>query len=155
MKRFFKINRKKTPKPPQQPIPPERPADIATVPPSLREELDVIPSDGGQNVSDEGLEADHTGLAVPPNEGGTIGPWVMFQDGLDEDQELPASVTSTSVMAIGGTGCGNLLASKGSCSLRWNIHPHLCFSPQQPRVLATLEERPPGQPRHPQVCEHP
>ena len=116
MKRFFKTNRKKTPKPPQQPIPPEKPADIAAGPPNLREELDVrvIPSDGGQSVSDEGLEADRTDLSVPPNEGGRIGPRAPFQEGVDGDRELPASGTSTSVVAIGGTGHGNLPASKCS-----------------------------------------
>ena len=114
MKRFFKINRKKTPKPPQQPIPPERPADIAAVSPSLLAELDIIPSDGGRSVSDEGLESDRTDLTVPPNEGGPIGLRAPGQDGMDGDQELPASGASTSVVAIGGTGYGNLLASKGS-----------------------------------------
>ena len=113
MKRFFKINRKKTPKPPQQPIPPEKPADVAAGPPNLREELD-IPSDGGWNVSDEGLEADHTDLAVPPNEAGTIGPRAPFQDGMDGGQELLVSGASTSVVAIGGTSYGNLPESKCS-----------------------------------------
>ena len=152
MKRFFKTNRKKTPKPPQQPIPPEKPADIAAGPLNLREELDVIPSDGGRNDSDEGLEAERSDLSVPPNEGGRIGPRAPFQDGMDGDH--PPSGASTSVIAIGGTGHGDLLASRCSRSLRWNIHPHLYLSPHQPRVLVTLEERPLGERRHPQVCEH-
>ena len=114
MKRFFKTIRKKTPKHPQQPIPPEKPADIAAGPPNLREELDVIPSNGGRNVSDEGLEAVRTDLSVPPNEEGRIRPRAPFQDGMGEGQELPASGASTSVAAIGGTGYGNLPASKYS-----------------------------------------
>ena len=61
MKRLFKINRKKSPKPPNQPIPPEKPADIAPGPRDLRAEPDVTsPGDGGQNVSDDDLEVDHT-----------------------------------------------------------------------------------------------
>ena len=114
MKPFFERIRRKTPKPPRQPTPQGKPADVATGPPSLREELDVIPSDRGRDVSDEGPEADRTDLTVPPNEGGTIGLRAPFQDGVDGDQELPASGASTSVVAIGGTGYGNLLASKGS-----------------------------------------
>ena len=108
MKRFFKTNRKKTPKPPQQP------ADIAAGPSNIREKLDVVPSGGGRNVSDEGLEAYHTDLTLPPNEGGRIGPRAPFQDDTDGDQELPASGASTSVVVIGDTGCGNQLASKYS-----------------------------------------
>ena len=114
MKRFFKIIRKKTPKPPQQPIPPEEPAGIAAGPPNLREELDVIPSNGGRSVSDEGLEADRIDLSVPPNEEGRIRPRAPFQEGVDGGRELPASGASTSVVAIGGTGHGNLPASKYS-----------------------------------------
>ena len=107
MKRFFKTNRKKTPKPPQQPIPPEKPAYIAAGPPNLREELDVrvIPSDGG---------ADHTVLTVPSNEGGRVGPQGLFQDGMDGDQELPAPGAATSVIAIGGADHGDQLPSKCS-----------------------------------------
>ena len=114
MKRILKTIRKKTPKPPQQPIPPEEPAGIAAGPPNLSEELDVIPSDGGQRVSDEGLEANGTDLSVPPNEEGRIRPRAPFQEGVDGGRELPASEASTSVVAIGGTGHGNLPASKCS-----------------------------------------
>ena len=114
MKRFFKINRKKSPKPPPQPIPPERPADIAASgPPDLRAELDVtIPGDGGQNVSDKDLEADHTDLTVPPNEGERVGSRVLFRDRVDGGQELPALGASISVAEIGGADHGDQLASK-------------------------------------------
>ena len=117
IKRFVKkINRTISPKPPRQPIPQERPADIAAGPPDLRAELDsvTILNDGGQNVSDNDLEADHTDLAVPPNEGGTIDPRGPFQDGMDGNQELPASGASTSAVAIGGADHGGQLASKCS-----------------------------------------
>ena len=155
MKRLFKINRKKSPKPPHQPIPPETPADTAPGPPDLGAELDFTsPGDGGQNVSDNDLEADHTDLPVPRNERRKIGPRVVFQDGMDGDQELPASGASTSVVAIGGAGYGNQLgSSKCFRFLRWNIRTHLYLSIYQPRVLATLEERS-GQRTHPRVCEH-
>ena len=116
MKRFFKIKRKKSPKPSRQPIPPEKPADIAAGPPDLRTELDsvTILGDGGQNVSDNYLEADHTDLTVPPNEGGTIGTRVLFQDGMDGNQELPASGALTSAVAIGGADHGDQLPSRCS-----------------------------------------
>ena len=115
MKGFFKnFKPKKSPKPPRQPIPPEKPADTAAGLPDLRAELDVTsPGDGGQNVSSDDLEADQTDLPVPRNEGGRVGPRVLFQDGMDGDQELPASEgASKSVVAIGGAGYGNQLGSK-------------------------------------------
>ena len=66
MKCLFKINRKKSPKPPHQPISPEKTADIAAGPRDLRAELDVTsPGDGGQNVSDDDLEVDHTDQSCP------------------------------------------------------------------------------------------
>ena len=139
MKHFFKINRKKSPKPPRQPLPPEKPADIAAGPPDLRAELGVaIPDDGGRNVSDNDLKADHTDLTVPPNEGGRSGPRVLSQDWMDIGQELPASGASTSMVAICGAGYGNQLGSKCSRFLRWNIHAHLRLSPCWPMVHATL-----------------
>ena len=115
MKRFFKdLKPGKSPKPPRQPIPPEKPADIAAGPLDLRAELDVTsPGDGGQNVSDSDLEANQTDLPAPRNEGGRIGPQVLFQDRLDGEQDLPASEgASTSVVAIGGDGYGNQLGSE-------------------------------------------
>ena len=115
IKRFLKsLKPKKSPKPPRQPIPPERPADIAPGPPELRVEPDATsPDDGGQNISDKDLEADQTDLPAPQNEGGRISPRVLFQDGMDGDQELPTSEgASTSVVAIGGAGGGNQLGSK-------------------------------------------
>ena len=85
-------------------------ADIAAGPPDLRTELDVtIPGDGGRDVSDDDLEADHTDLTVPPNEGGREGPQVLFQDGMDVGQELPASG-----IVIGGVDHRDQLASKCS-----------------------------------------
>ena len=115
MKRFFKIKRKKSPKPFRQPFLPEKPADIAAGPPNLRAEPNVtIPSDGGRNVSDNNLAADYTDPTVPPNEGGSIDPQALFQDEMDVGEELPASGASTSVVAIGGADYGDQLTSKCS-----------------------------------------
>ena len=75
--------------------------------------MDVtIPGDGGRNVSDSDLEADHTDPTVPPNEGGREGPHVLFQDGMDVGQEPPASGAPTPGIEIGGADCGNQLSSK-------------------------------------------
>ena len=125
MKHFFKINRKKSPKPPRQPIPPEKPADIAAGPPAYlpgAEPDATIPGDGGRNVSDNDPEADHTDLTVLPDEGGKGGPRVLFQDETDVGQELPASGASTSMVAICGAGYGNQLGSKCSRSLQRTQH---------------------------------
>ena len=115
MKRFFKIKHKKSPKPPLQPIPSENHADIAAGPSDLPgAELDVtVPGDGGRSISDNDLEADHTDLTVPPNEGEMEGPQVPFQYEADVGQDLPASGASTSGVAI-GADCGDQLASKYS-----------------------------------------
>ena len=115
MKRFFKIKRKKSPKPSRQPIPPETPAGIAAGPPNLRAEPNVtIPSDGGQNASDNDQETDHTDLTVPSNERGTIHSRGLFQDGVDGNQELPPSGASTSAAETGSADHGDQLA--GKCS---------------------------------------
>ena len=113
---FKKIKRKKSPKPHRQPIPPEKPADIAAGPPADlpgAEPDATIPGDGGRNVSDNDLEADHTGLTVLPDEGRRGGPRVLFQDETDVGQELPAPVASTPGVAIGAY-YGDRLASKCS-----------------------------------------
>ena len=57
MKDLSKINREKSPKPPQQLTLPGKPVDIAAAPPDFRTELDDN-SDGGQSISSQVLEAD-------------------------------------------------------------------------------------------------
>jgi hypothetical protein len=102
MKRLFtKIKRTKSPKPPQQPTPLAKPADLAAGPPDSREELD----DGGRIPSNEGLVSGRTDPMVPLDEGGMDGSQVLIQEGTDEVQEIPASGASTTRAAIGGTGC--------------------------------------------------
>ena len=124
MRRFLeKIGCGKSPKPPEQSIPLRKSTSIVARPPDLRAELDAtIPSDGGQIVSDDDLEADRTDLPVPPDEGGRVGTQGLFQDGMDGDRELPASGTSTSALAIGGADHGDQLPSKCSWSVRWTQH---------------------------------
>ena len=116
MRRFLKkIGCGKSPEPPEQSIPFRKSTSIVARPPDLPAELDAtIPGDGGQNVSDNDLEADRTDLPVPPDVGGRIGTQGLFQDGMDGGQELPASGASTSVVAIGGADHGDQLASKYS-----------------------------------------
>ena len=108
MKRFFKMKRNKSPKPPQQPISPERPADTVAGPPDFRE-VDVTP-----DVERDSPEADRTDLVVPQNEGEGVGSRVVFQDRTDGDEELPASGASTSAIAIGGDGYRNQPTSECS-----------------------------------------
>ena len=117
MKRFLKkIGCVRSPEPPEPPIPLRKSTSIAAGPPDPRAELSdvTIHDDGGQKVSDNDLEAYHTHLTVPPNEGGSIGPQGLFQDGMDENQELPAPGAATSVIAIGGADHGDQLPSKCS-----------------------------------------
>ena len=112
-----KIGRVYSPEPPEPPIPLRKSTSIAAGPPDPRAELSdvTIPGDGGQNISDDDdLEADPTDLTVPPNEGRTICPRMLFQDGMDGNQEPPALGASTSVVAIGGTDHRDKLASKCS-----------------------------------------
>ena len=60
------------------------------MPPDFRTELDDN-SDGGRRLSCQVLEADFPDPAILPDEGGKIGPRILFQDGMDADQQLPAS----------------------------------------------------------------
>ena len=92
MKRLLKkIQREKSPKPLQQPTLPGKPADIAAGPPD---------------------EVDYPDIAILPDEGGKISPRILFQDGMDADQQLPASGAQISDVVISGAGCGSLLTGK-------------------------------------------
>ena len=90
MRRLSKIKREESPKPPQQPILPEKPVDITTGPPDLRTELDDN-SDDGRSLSCQTLEAGSPDPAILPDEGGVVGPRILFQNGMDANQQLPAS----------------------------------------------------------------
>ena len=109
MKRFLKkIKREKSPKPPQHPTLPVKPVDIGAGPPDFRTELDDN-SDGGRSPS-RVLEVDSPDVAIPPDEGGRIGPRILFQDGMDANQQLRASGAQISDVVIDDDGCGSLLA---------------------------------------------
>ena len=109
---FKKIKRGKSPKPPQQPTLPGKPVDIAAGPPDFRTELDSN-SDCGRRLSSQVPEVDSPDPTILPDEGGGMGPRILFQDGTDANQQLPASGAQTSDVVIGGDGCGSLLA--GAC----------------------------------------
>ena len=98
---FKKIKRGKSPNPPRQPTLPGKPVDIAAAPPDIRTEPDDN-SDGGRSFSSQVPEVDSPDPAILP-----------FQDGMDANQQLPASGAQTSDVVIGGDGCGSLLA--GAC----------------------------------------
>ena len=111
MRRLFKIKREKPPKPPQQPTLPGKPVYLATGPPDFRTELDGN-SDCGRSHSSQVLEVDSPDPALLPDEGGGMGPRILFQDGMDANQQLPASGAQVSDIVISGAGCGSLLAGK-------------------------------------------
>ena len=90
MRRLSKIKREELPKLPQQPILPGKPVDITAVPPDFRTELDDN-ADGGRSLSCQILGADSPDPAMLLDEGGRIGPRILFQDGMDANQQLPAS----------------------------------------------------------------
>ena len=113
MSHLFKGGHKKSPEPPRQSDPFGRPADIAAGSPALQTKPDVI-LDGTHNLPCWDLEVDQPDLTIPPDEGGGVGPPIMFQEGVDVDQELPASGASTPGFAILDAGYGNRPTSE-SC----------------------------------------
>ena len=125
MKRLLeKIKREKSPKPPPQPPLPGKPVDIAAGPPDFRTELDEN-SHCGRSLSSQVLEVDYSDPAILPDEGGGTSPRIIFQDGTDANQQLPASGTQTSDIVIGGDGYGSLLAgvcASDPCDAGASIH---------------------------------
>ena len=113
----MKGKRKKSPEPPRQSDPFGRPVGIAVGSPALQAEPHVI-LHGTHNLPCQDLEVDQPDLTIPPDEGGRAGPRIMFQDGMDVDQELPASGASTPGFAILDAGYGNRPTSESSRSLR-------------------------------------
>ena len=117
MSHLLKGKRKKSPKPPRQSDPFGRPAGTAVGSPALQAEPHVIP-DGTHNLPRRDLKVDQPDLTIPPDEGGGAGPRIMFQEGIDVDQELPPSGASTPGFGILGAGYGNRPTSESSLSLR-------------------------------------
>ena len=95
MRHLSKGKRKKSPEPSPQSDPFGRPADITAL---QARPHDIL--DGTHNLPCQDLEVDQPDLTIPPDKGGGAGPRIMFQDGMDVDQELPASAASTPGFAI-------------------------------------------------------
>ena len=104
MKNFLKLRRKKSPQPPLRPASPGNPADVAV----------GLPGPGFPTGLDPVSEGEHfrrhdfcrlPDLTLEQFERGGVSPQLAFLDRADEDQEHPASKTSTSVVAIDDTGC--------------------------------------------------
>jgi len=102
MNRFFSNKRKKSPEPSPQGILPTIPTDTATEPVRYQVQSNIGP-EGGQTRSDQGPEVDLHDLTVVLDDRTSGGSRIVFKDRMDEDQELPASVASTSGVVIGGT----------------------------------------------------
>ena len=114
MSHLLKGKRKKSPEPPRQSDPFGRPADIAVGSPALQAKSYVI-LDGTRNLPCRDLEIDQPDLTMSPDDGGGVGPRIMFQDA---DRELPAPGTSTPGFSILDADYGNLSMSEPSWSLR-------------------------------------
>ena len=99
MKRFFKIQRKKSPQPPPQSIPPGNSADvIAVLPePGFHTGLGLI-LEGGQSRYQASCNP-----TVKQGERGGVSPQIALLGKIDEDKEHPASGASTSGVVIGIT----------------------------------------------------
>ena len=117
MRHLLKGKRKESLEPPRQSDPCGRPAGIAVGSPALQAEPHVI-LDGTHNLPCRDLGVDQPDLTIPPDEGGGVDPRITFQDGIDADQELPASKASTPGFAILDAGYGNRPISKSSWSLQ-------------------------------------
>jgi len=102
MSRFFSNKRKKSPQPFPQGILPTITTDTAAGPVRYQVQSNTGP-EGGQTRSDRGPEVDRPDLTVALDDRTGGGSRIGFQDRMDEDQELPASVASTSGVVIGGT----------------------------------------------------
>jgi len=111
MNRLFKNKRKQSPDPSPQGTSPGILAGIAAGPVSHQAQSN-IGLEGGRARSYQDLETDRTDLTVALGEGSSGGSQIVFQDSMDEDQGLPASVTSTFGAMIGGTENRNNRTSK-------------------------------------------
>ena len=134
MKRFLKkIRRGKLPKPPEQPIPLKNSTSIAAGPPDTRAEPDVTPDGERSSSSRQDLDGDYTNLTVPSGEGGGRNSRILPEDGMDANQRLPVSGTSTSCMVISGTDYRNQPTSQCSdhCDGPDIPHADLCFLPSR------------------------
>ena len=114
---LLKGKRKKSPEPPRQSDPLGRPAEIVAESSALQAKPYVILG-GTHSLPRRDIEVDLPDLTIPPDEGGGAGPRIMLHDGMDTDQELPASGASTPGFAILDAGYGNRPTGESSWSLR-------------------------------------
>ena len=106
MNRLFNNKRKKPPESFPQGILPTITTDIAAGPVSYQAQSNIGP-EGGQTRSNRGPEVDRPDITLALDDRTGGGPGIVFQDRMDEDQEPPVSVASTSGVVIGGTECRN------------------------------------------------
>ena len=106
MNRFFSNKRKKSPQPSPQDILPTITADIVAGPVRYQVQSNIGP-EGGQTRSYQRPGVDRPDLTVASDGRTGGGSRIGLQDRMDEDQELPASVASTSAVVISGTGRRN------------------------------------------------
>ena len=109
MKHFFRIKRKKSPKPPQQPISPGIPPSIATGSGSFQPAPVAVPEGVWSCRLSGDPEADYSNLIAALDKTGvdTNVPQIIVEGRADEDQGFPPSEYSTSGIAIGGTDFEN------------------------------------------------
>ena len=92
MSRFSSDKRKKSPEPFPQGILPKTSVDIAAGSVRYQAQSNINP-EGGQTRSYQGSEVDRPDLTVILDNRSGEGSWIVFQDRIDEDQELPAPVS--------------------------------------------------------------
>ena len=109
MNRLFKNKREKPPGPF-----PTVPANIAAGPVSYQARSNISP-EGGRTHSGQGPEADQPDLTVALDDrtGGVS--QIVFQERMDEEGELHASVASISGTVVDGTERGNSRTSVSEC----------------------------------------
>ena len=117
MNRLFNKNRKNSPEPSPQGVLPGIPTNIAAGSAGHQPDPNIGPEDE-KNRSYPDPEADWPDLAVSLDGRSGGDSRIVFQDRMDEDQELPTSEAWTSGVVIGGTGRGNDSTSKCSRFLR-------------------------------------
>ena len=102
MKKLLKIRRKKSPQPPQNPISPENPVDVTAGKSGFQTGLSALSEGESSPYQDCRGCPDWT---IGRDEGGGVASRMVPPDGMDEDQEHPASEPSTPAVMIGDADC--------------------------------------------------
>ena len=111
MKRFFKIKRKESPRPPQLPISPGNPANITAGSSGFSAQSDAS-LEGAQSLTRIARKIASSDCQL--DKGGGTNTQIDYQERADEDQGLPASQACGSTVVIGRTDSGSKLT--GGCS---------------------------------------